>query len=90
MGLIFVSQGWKKPDTNCKYFICIDCSKANFSNKLIFNHHKYKEGCNPIKYPYKMSTLVLPYHDFLPRQEKKVEFLSKEEVYCINDKKNHV
>lgn len=77
----------KKRGANCRYFICIHCRKVDFSNKLMFNHHRYKDGCDFAKYLDGMPTLLFSYADFLLEQGKMVEVIGKEVDCHPMDKK---
>ena len=60
-----------------RFFICVHCGKANFSNKLRLNHHRFEEGCKSAKHPNGMLVLLLPYLDFLLGQRNMVEVMGK-------------
>lgn len=61
-------KGRLKPGANRRYFVCIYCGKADFSNKLRLNQHRYEDGCDAARYPDGKKSLLLPYLDFLPGQ----------------------
>lgn len=70
-------KGRLKPGAKRRYFVCIHSGKADFSNKLKLNQHRYEDGCNATTYPDGQNALLLPYPDFLPGQGEMVENMGK-------------
>ena len=77
--LEFVTQckGAIKPGAKRQFFVCIHCGKADFSNKMRLNQHRFLIGCENAKFPDGVPALILPYPAFESGQGKKVEVMRK-------------
>ena len=60
-----------------RFFVCIHCGKADFSNKTRFNQHMFQVECANAKDPDGVFAILLPYPDFLLGQRKMVEVMCK-------------
>ena len=68
-------KGAIKPGAKRRFFVCIHCGKADFSNRMRLNQHKFRTECENAKFPDGVSALLLPYPDFETGQKKKVEVM---------------
>ena len=68
-------KGAIKPGVKRRFFVCIHCGKADFSNKMRLNQHMFLIGCGNAKFPDGVLALLLPYPDFESGQGKKVEVM---------------
>ena len=70
-------KGAIKPGAKRRFFVCIHCGKADFSNKMRLNQHRFRIGCENAKFPDGVPALLLPCPDFESGQGKKVEVMRK-------------